>query len=275
MPAAFEEGLMERKALVTGASSGIGRAYAERLAREGYEVVVVARRRERLEELADRLRKEAGSSVEVMAADLTDRGALAAVQDRLRAQPFDLLVSNAGFGGYMPFERLPAERARGLIDLHVVASTLLARAALPAMIERGRGAIVNVASLLAFAGSLPANPMPPRAVYAGAKAYLVAFSETLANEVRDSGVRVQVCCPGIVATEFHDRLNVDPSRLGTRMRPEDVVEASLRALERNEVICIPGLNDPAAVSAFQEQSRRLLQEGNQPQLAARYGQRPV
>ena len=266
---------MDRRALVTGASSGIGRAYAERLAREGHDLVVVARRRERLDELAGRLQKETRSSVEVLAADLTDRGALEAVQERLRAQPFDLLVNNAGFGGYMPFARLPEERARELIDLHAVASTLLARAALPAMIERGRGAIVNVASLLAFAGSLPANPMPPRAVYAGAKAFLVAFSETLANEVRDSGVRVQVCCPGIVATEFHDRLNIDPSRLGARMPPDDVVEASLRALERNEVICIPGLDDPSAVSAFQEQSRRLLQEGNQTQLAARYGQRAV
>jgi short-subunit dehydrogenase len=266
---------MDRLALVTGASSGIGRAYAERLARDGYRVVAVARRRDRLEELAREARAERAGEVEILAADLTDRSALEAVEDRLRSQPFDLLVNNAGFGGYMPFARLPEERIRELIDLHVVASTLLARAALPGMIERGRGAIVNVASLLAFAGSLPSNPMPPRAVYAGAKAYLVAFSETLAGEVRDSGVRIQVCCPGIVATEFHDRMNLDPARLGRRMEAGDVVAASLLALERNEVICVPGLDDAGAVIALQEQSRRLLQEGNRPELAARYHQRPA
>src|SRR5437588_4996627 len=266
--------MMELSGLVTGASSGIGQAYAERLARERYDLVVVARRRERLEELARRLEQETGSSVEVMAADLTDRTALAAVAARLRARPVDLLVNSAGFGGYMRFVRLREQRARELIGLHVLASTLLARAALPAMVERGRGSIVNVASLLAFAGSLPADPMPARAVYAGAKAYLVAFSETLAGEVRESGVRIQVCCPGIVKTEFHDRLSVDPSRLGPRMEPADVVAASLRALDAGEVICIPGLSEPAAVLAFQEQSRRLLQLGNVPELAPRYRQRP-
>ena len=265
---------MAGRALITGASSGIGQAFAERLARDGYDLVIVARRRQRLEELAGRLTEATRATVEVMAADLTDGAALAAVAEHVRRQPIDLLVNNAGFGGYMPFVRLPEERARELIDLHVTASTLLARAALPAMVERGRGAIVTVASLLAFAGSLPANPMPARAVYAGAKAYLVAFSETLANELRESGVRIQVCCPGVVRTEFHDRLGIDPSRLGRRMEPRDVVEASLRALAAGEVICIPGLDDPAAIGAFQEASRRLLQLGNVPELASRYRQRP-
>ena len=265
---------MSSRALITGASSGIGQAYAERLARDGYDLVVVARRRQRLEDLAQRLTEATRATVEVMAADLTDRAALAAVADHHRRQPVDLLVNNAGFGGYMPLVRLREARARELIDLHVTAATTLARAALPTMVERGHGAIVIIASLLAFSGSLPATPLPARAVYAGAKAYLVTFSETLANELRDTGVRIQVCCPGVVKTEFHDRLGIDPSRLGTRMEPEAVVQASLMALAAGEVICVPGLPDPAAVGTLQEASRRLLQLGNVPELAPRYRQRP-
>ncbi|HYM50820.1 MAG TPA: SDR family oxidoreductase [Candidatus Limnocylindrales bacterium] len=264
---------MGQRALITGASSGIGRAYAERLARDGYDLVVVARRRQRLEELAQRLTETTRASVEVVAADLTERPVLDGLIARLSQDGVDLLVNSAGFAGYMPFVRLPEGRARELIDLHVVAATLLTRAVLPAMLARGQGAVINVASLLAFAGSLPASPMPPRAVYAGAKAYLVAFTETLASELKETPVRLQVCCPGIVRTEFHDQAGMDPSRLGTRMEPDEVVAASLQALALGEVICVPGLEDPGAISAYREASRRLLQLGNVPTLASRYRQR--
>jgi uncharacterized protein len=228
-------------AMVTGASSGIGAAFAERLARAGHDVVVVARRKDRLE-------------------------GRAAAEPRL-----SVLVNNAGFAGYKPFTELPPETADDLVDVHVRAATRLTLAALPGMVERGTGAVVNVASLLAFSGSLPPQPLPHRAVYAACKAYLVAFSELLQAEVGPSGVRVQVCCPGLVETEFHDVAGVDRSRFRIRpMSPDEVARASLRGLELGETLCAPGLRDPGVIDALHESQRRMLQEGNRPELAERY-----
>jgi uncharacterized protein len=261
------------RALITGASSGIGQAFAERLAKDGWELLIVARRQSRLEELAARLHASTGASVEILRADLTDEAQRAAVVSAIRAKPLDLLVNSAGFAGYMAFAQLPEKQASQLIDLHAVAATLLTRAALPSMLERRQGAVINVASLLAFSGSLPSPPLPARAVYAGAKAYLVAFTQTLANELRGSGVQLQVCCPGVVRSEFHEAAGIDPSRLPPGMDPQAVVQASLRALAGGEVVCVPALDDPAAVAALEEASRRLLEQGNRPELATRY--RPV
>ena len=138
-----------RRALVTGASSGIGQAFAERLARDGYDLIVVARRRDRLEALARRLSPESSVSVEVLSADLSRDDGIAMVESRIaRAPELDLLVNNAGFGAYMPFVELPPERAAELIRLQVLAVTLLSRAALPAMVARGSGAVINVSSRL-------------------------------------------------------------------------------------------------------------------------------
>lgn len=264
-----------RRALVTGASAGIGAAFAERLARHSYDLVLVARRRDRLDTLARRLHEERGIATQVLAADLTSAAELAAVERQVAEDAsLELLINNAGFAGYMPFAELDPDRAEELIRLHVLAVTRLTRAALPGMLARRRGAIVNVASMLAFSAGLPAtSPLPKRAVYAACKAYLVTFTELLHQELADSGVQVQVLCPGRVeGTEFHQNI---PGFEVTRsavppFQPDDVVTASLAALRRGEVLCSPGLDDPALVGQYREAERRLLAGSLTGRLAERY-----
>src|SRR5205807_3039608 len=177
------------RALITGASAGIGAAYAERLARDGYDVVLVARRRDRLEALAERLHREAGAHAEVLAADLTDPGALAQVEARAAGdESLALLVNNAGFGGYGPFVQVDPEVVDGLIDIHIRAVARLTRAALPGMVRRRAGGVINVASLLAVSGPVPADPPPHRPPYAGAEAFMLAFTQALAGELTGTGV---------------------------------------------------------------------------------------
>jgi uncharacterized protein len=260
------------RALVTGASSGIGAAFAERLARDGYDLVLVARRRQRLQELAQRLKGD-GAAVDVLAADLTQGEQLRMVEKRISEDSaLEMLVNNAGFGGYAPFAELDPGVAEGLIRLHVVAVTRLARAALPGMIARGRGAVVNVSSRLAFSGSLEGAFLPKRAVYAGAKAYINTFTEVLANELRGTGVKVQVLCPGVVRTEFHVVQGMDPGRFSPDlvMTAQDVVQASLAALESDDVICVPGLARSERVTEVHEAERRLFEDSTGGTLADRY-----
>ncbi|MDP9238203.1 MAG: SDR family oxidoreductase [Chloroflexota bacterium] len=259
-----------RTAIVTGASSGIGEAFAERLARDGYDVIIVARRRDRLEALAKRLGEQTGRRIDVLASDLTDPEGLQAAERAIEEQALDLLVNCAGFGGYMPFVELPPDRAEELIRLHIVAITRLTRAALPAMIARGVGAIVNVSSLLAFSASLPSPPMPQRAVYAGAKSYINTFTEILANELAGSGVQAQVLCPGLVQTEFHDVRGLNSSGLPPAMAPEDVVQASLAGLRLGEVTCIPALEDTSSLARLAEDRSRLVQVARTTEIASRY-----
>jgi uncharacterized protein len=183
-------------ALVSGASSGIGAAYAERLARDGYDLILVARRRERLEALAERLRREAAADAEPLTADLTDAEALSQVEQRIaNDERLALLVNNAGFGGYRPFVEIEPRVIDELIGVHIRAVAQLTRAALPGMVRRGKGAVVNVASILALSGALPPNPLPYRAVYAGAKAFIVAFTEALSGELAGSGVKFKPFFP--------------------------------------------------------------------------------
>lgn len=261
------------QALVTGASAGIGVAFCERLAADGYDLVAVARRRGRLEELAARLEGEHGTRVEVLAADLADADGLAAVEERTAAG-IDLLVNNAGFAGYRAFAELDPAVAEDLVRVHVLATTRLTRAAVPAIVERGGGAIVNVASLLAFSGSLPPDPLPQRATYGACKAYMVVFTQLLQQELASTGVRVQVLCPGLVRTEFHEVAGRDPGRLPYgMMEPGEVVRASLRGLELGEVVCAPGLEDLGLVGASDEAQRTLFRAAVAGRLAARYDER--
>lgn len=258
-------------ALVTGASSGIGAAYAERLAREGHDLILVARRRDRLEALAERLRREAGAEAEPLAADLTDAGALSQLEARVAAdERLALLVNNAGFGGYRPFVEVEPKIIDELIAVHIRAVARLTRAALPGMIRRGKGTVINIASLLALSGALPPNPLPYRAVYAGAKAFILAFTEALSGELFQSGVRVQACLPGLVDTEYHAVAGRDPSKMPPMMRVADVVAASLAALAHGEVVCVPGLDDAALLERLAEVRRTVLMSANRPALAQRY-----
>ncbi len=261
------------RALVTGASSGIGAAFAERLARDRYDLIIVARRKELLETLAQRLQNSGGVNVEVVAADLTEKSALRMLEQRIaQDSALDLLVNNAGFGGYMPFVSLDPDKAEELINLQVLAVTRLTRAALPGMVTRGHGGIINVSSRLAFSASLDFPQLPKRATYAATKAYINTFTQIISNELKGTGVRVQALCPGIVRTEFHQRMGMDPARLPAEMvmSPEDIVKASLAGLQLGEVICIPALEDPGLLDSLKASERGLLEQSNGGKLAKRY-----
>jgi short-subunit dehydrogenase len=258
-------------ALVTGASSGIGAVYAERLARDGYDLILVARRRDRLEALATRLRHEAGAEAEPLAIDLADAKSLSGLEARAATdERLELLVNNAGFGGYRRFAEIDAGVIDELIGVHIRAVARLTRAALPGMLRRGKGAVVNIASLLALSGALPPDPLPYRAVYAGAKAFILAFTEALSGELGESRVRVQACLPGLVDTEYHKVAGRDPAKMPPMMKAADVVAASLAALKRGEVVCIPGLDDPTLIGNLAELRGTILMKANRPALAQRY-----
>jgi len=244
-----------RRALVTGASAGIGTAFAERLARDGYDLVLVARRRERLDELAKRLRESHGVDVEVLTANLTDAGDLLTVERRVQTTPsLDLLVNNAGFGTAGPFKDSDADLEEQQILLNDVALVRLTRAALPQMVERGRGHIINVSSMAGFV------PTPFNATYAATKAFVNSFSEALAEELRGTGVKVQALCPGFTRTEFQDVANVDSSAIPDLawMEPEPVVEAALKGLQSSDVVCVPGLANRAASLVVRSLPRALV-----------------
>jgi len=204
-------------------------------------------------------------------ADLTDVGALSQLEARVaNAARLALVVNNAGFGGYRPFVEVELAVIDELIGVHVSAVARLTRVALPGMVQRGMGAVVNVASILALIGALPPNPLPYRAVYAGAKAFIVAFTEALAGELAGSGVHIQACLPGLVDTEYHALVGRDPSKMPPMMQAADVVVASLAALARGEVVCLPGLDDAALFERLADAGRTVMINAGKPTLAQRY-----
>ncbi len=227
-------------ALVTGASSGIGEAFCRALAREGYDLILVARRREPLEELAEELTSRHDIKAEVLPADLSSDPDTARVARRLEeAAGLCLLVNNAGNAVEGNFVDTDIESQLESIRLHDLAVTRLSRAALPGMISRRRGGIINLSSMAAF------FPSPGNAVYSAAKAFTVAFTETLSLELKGTGVQVQALCPGFTHTAFHSSIGIDVSYIPEWMwmSADAVVEESLRALERGrrgKVVFIPG-----------------------------------
>jgi len=226
-----------RRAMVTGASEGIGRAFAQRLARDQMELSIVARSQDRLDALAAELRESRGVAVEVRTVDLSEADEVGALCRSLAERPPDLLVNNAGFGTVGRFAELdPAGEEREIL-LNVLALSRLTRAALPGMVARGHGAIVNVSSLASLA------PSPYSATYGATKAFVTSFSEALYEELRGSGVKIQALLPGFTRTEFQERAGVDASAVPAFawMESGDVVDASLEALERDEPVCIPGV----------------------------------
>ena len=261
-------------AMVTGASSGIGEAYAERLAADGWNLLVVARRLERLGALAERLKDTHGVTVRPIQADLSLSDDLQRVCGEIDAAPVAMLVNNAALAHYMPFAELPPARARELVDLNVLAPVLLTRAAVAGMVTRGGGSIVNVASLLAFSGAAEAPFLPKRAVYAATKSFLVTFSQVLAGELGSQGVRLQVLCPGVVRSEFHSRQGMDMSAV-QRMEPGQVVEASLADLADGVVVSIPGLTDTDSLTRLEAAGHELVSVARTAELPARYRRNPV
>jgi hypothetical protein len=226
-------------ALITGASSGLGAEFARQLAAAGSNLILVARRKEKLEELAAELRRSYGVAAEVFPADLARPGEAARLADRISdSGKVDLLINNAGFGAGAGFSREELKKSEEMAQVHVITPILLTRAAVPGMVARGRGAVINVASIAAF------SPLSG-AMYSSTKAFLVMFSENLHNELRRKGVKVQALCPGFTHTEFHERAGIDKSTIpGVLWMPaERVVRVSLRALRRGQVLCIPGFRN--------------------------------
>jgi short-subunit dehydrogenase len=234
---------VRRRALVTGASSGIGAAFAARLAREGADVTLVARSRERLDALAQRIRG-GGTSAEVVVADLREAGDVETLVARLAADPPDVLVNNAGFGTFGSFAELDPVREEEEIRVNIVALMRLTRAALPGMLARNSGAIVNVSSIAAF------QPGPFTATYSASKAWVSSFTEAITEELRGTNVCVQALCPGFTRTEFQDRAGIDTGSIPgvAWMSADDVVDASLASLRRREAVCVPGMANRMVVT---------------------------
>ena len=234
---------------MTGASSGIGEAYARRLAREGYNLILVARREARLIALAEALIKDYAIQAEVLVADLAQDDDITKVQQRITETPdLCMLVNNAGFGLLGSFTENDEDRQDAMIRVHVNAAVRLARAALPILLAQNNGAIVNVASLVAF------YPLSGSATYAATKSYLKVFTEALHQELAGTGVRVQALCPGFTRTEIQNVSGVGTHGLPdfVWMSPEAVVEQSLRDLDQGRVVSVPGWGYRllAAVSGF-------------------------
>jgi hypothetical protein len=232
-----EEKTKTKLALVTGASAGIGAEFARQLARKGYGLILVARRQERLDELAADLAARYNVEADVIAADLATADGVAAVGKRLAAGDVDLLVNNAGFGTLGEFAGMPAEREMQQIDLNVKALVSLTHAALNPMVARGAGAIINVASLGAF------QPCPYMATYVATKAFILHFSESVHEEVRGAGVTVTCLCPGFVPTEFQQTSGVELEEMRTFgvQTPKQVVAAALKGVADGKAIVIPGV----------------------------------
>lgn len=259
---------MSKLAIVTGASSGIGQVFARRLGADGYDLVVIGRRRERLDELVAAL---PAVKVRPVVADLGTGAGTSAVAEICANEEVSLLVNNAGVSHYMPFADLPPEKATELLNVKVVAPTMLARAAVPRMIARGEGTVINVLGMLAFAGPAPLDNVPPpfrRALYTATLAHLLALSQGLHAELRPHGIHVQALCPGIVATEFHLRQGFDLSAV-PRMSAEDVVTASLRGLALGESVCAPGVEQKDLLDAVFSADLAAF-HGQSPTLASRY-----
>jgi len=236
--------------LITGASAGLGAEFARQCAARGEALALLARRRDRLEAL----KAELGGEVHIFAADLALPGAPAGLIAQMHAQDLQIatLINNAGFGLAGRFDRQPAERQSGMIDLNIGALTELARAVLPAMIERRSGAILNVASTAAF------QPGPNMAVYYATKAYVLSLTEALHQELKGTGVKVSALCPGPTETEFFDVAQVKGMLRKLATDAPSVVRAGLRGLDRNQAIVIPGLRNKAMAQSYRFVPRALM-----------------
>jgi short-subunit dehydrogenase len=254
-------------ALITGASSGIGAIYADRLARRGYDLILVARSGERLRALADRLGHETGRDVETVTADLGDAADLARVETRLRTDPrITLLVNNAGVGATAPLLDSDVNAMNHLIDLNVTALTRLTYAAAPGFAARGKGAFINIASVVAI------GPEILNGVYGASKAYVLAFSHSLQHELAGKGVRVQAVLPGATATDFWAVAGTPVEHLPSEivMTADDLVDAALVGFDLGEVVTIPSLADGDEWDAYEAARRAMSDHLSNSTPAARY-----
>ncbi|KVN42293.1 SDR family NAD(P)-dependent oxidoreductase [Burkholderia ubonensis] len=241
-------------AVVTGASTGIGAIYADRLARRGYDLILVARNRDRLAALAERITNDTRRSVEIIAADLNDRAELAGVEAKLKQDAsITLLVNNAGVGTHTPLIDSDVDAMTRLIDLNVTALTRLTYAAVPGFVARGKGAVINISSIVAI------SPETLNGVYGGSKAFVLAFSQSLHHELADKGVQVQAVLPGATATDFWETGGLPLEHLPKAivMSASDMVDAALTGFDRRELVTIPSLHAGEEWDAY-EAARRTM-----------------
>jgi uncharacterized protein len=257
-------------ALVTGASGGIGAIYADRLARRGYDLVLVARNGKRLEEVAQRIRSATQRSVEVIVADLGNKADLARVEANLRADGrITMLVNNAGFGAATPLADSDVNRMQEMIEINVVALTRLTYAVVPGFVARGNGSIINIASIVAVA------PDMLNGVYGGTKAFVLAFSQSLQHELADKGVRVQVVLPGVTATDFWGVVGVPVENLPPQivMSGDDLVDSALTGFDLGEFATVPSLPESDDWNAFEQARLALRPNLSRVKPASRYARK--
>jgi len=255
-------------AVVTGASSGIGAVYADRLARRGYDLLLVARNTRRMDKLAKRLANETHGKVEVMTADLTNRNDLARLEQVLREDSrVALLVNNAGAAATTPLLKSDVGDMSRMIALNVEAPTRLTYAVVPAFVKRGAGAIINIASIVAIA------PETLNGVYGGTKAFVLAFSQSLRHELANTEVKVQVVLPGATATDLWKLAGKPVEELPQEivMTAEDMVDASLAGFDQGEFVTIPALPDAGQWESYEAARQTLRPNLSRAKPAGRYG----
>ena len=253
-------------AVVTGASSGLGKVYADRLASRGYDLLLVARRRDRLEAIAADLRSRFSVEVHVLEADLADAGDLSKVSRQIGSDAsVTLLVNNAGTSSVEPVAQASVETLTNLIALNVTALTLLTKSVLPGFIERNAGTIVNIGSVVGFTGY---SWVP---VYGGTKAYVLNFTQGLQQQLAETAIRFQYVAPAATASEIWDVMGVPVSSVeAVLMNTEACVDAALKGLDAGEFITAPSVHDGALVSKFEEASKTLLAATQTAEPAPRY-----
>jgi short-subunit dehydrogenase len=242
-------------AVITGASSGIGAVYADRLARRGYDLLLVARNRERMQDLAKKLAADTGHKVELLAADLTDSKDLAGVERILREDSrITLLVNNAGMASTAPLLNSHVADMSKIISLNVEALTRLTYAVVPAFGKRGSGTIINIGSIVGVAPELL------NGVYGGTKAFVLAFSQSLRHELADKGVTVQIVLPGATATDLWKKAGTPVEHLPQEivMSTEDMVDAALAGLDQGEFVTIPALPDAGQWQTYEAARQALM-----------------
>ncbi|GGX73422.1 SDR family NAD(P)-dependent oxidoreductase [Saccharospirillum salsuginis] len=262
---------MNKQALITGGTSGIGAAFARRLAAEGHDVILTGRREPQLATLCRELEEQFGISATFQTGDLARAEDRQALEDRIRALPrLDVLINNAGYAEDGRFGDIDWPRHQALLDVHVQATMQLTHAALPQLLEQ-RGTVINVASVASWL------PTPQSALYGPTKAFVRSFSETLALSYHPDGLKVQALCPGFTVTDFHQKLGIDPASfyrskgLVRAWTADQVVDRSLNDLARGRIVCIPGWNYRLIVTALRHLPMSLLHWAQRRAKVARYG----
>ncbi|ABQ35369.1 SDR family oxidoreductase [Bradyrhizobium sp. BTAi1] len=253
--------------LITGASSGIGAIYAARFAARGHDLILVARNKDRLAALADKLTTQHGVKVRTLVADLTDRAGLSQVENVLKTDAsITHLINNAGFGSAAPLASASVEEMEKMVAINVTAPLRLTYAAVPQFVARKQGTIVNIASIVAI------GPEILNGVYGGTKSFVLAFSQSLRKELAGTGVHVQVVLPGATGTEFWDIAGLPASNLPKEwvMSAADLVDAALRGLDRGEFATVPSLADGAEFEAWEAARQTMLPHLSSAVVAERY-----